>query len=240
MADKRSASRFFWLVGAAAAWMFGYVMVHEWLTSRYVAEWRPDPSKLRLSREDAARLSAPGQLEALAEVYDRGARVFGKCVICHALREGASTRRFGPTLDGILNAQVAGKDAGGNRFRYSRVLRTMGEQDLDWTLPLLWAFVQDPATLAPETRMPFPGLKSEQDTHALLHYLAWAQAGQGIAPVPVRLDLDALEGRAWREIEGGICVERPVTGGVSVLGDDPALFLLPRQVLPDDVPDCRD
>jgi cytochrome c2 len=68
------------------------------------------------------------------------------CLECHSLEPGASVTA--PTLAAVFEGPVAGTS-----FDYSQALRDVGGQ---WTRGALRAYLSDPSSVAPGTRMPDP------------------------------------------------------------------------------------
>lgn len=112
----------------------------------------------------ALALSAPA---ALAEGDAKnGSRVFKKCAACHTV--GATAKnRIGPHLNDILGRAAASVDG----FRYSKVMRTAGDDGLVWTAAELDAFLAKPKTYLKGTKMAFAGLRKQADRDDLIAYL---------------------------------------------------------------------
>ena len=90
-----------------------------------------------------------------------GAKVFGKCKACHKID---GTNATGPHLDGVVNRKVDSVDG----YSYSGAL----EEHFDvWTPEHLFAFLENPKSEAPGTKMSFAGLKKGQDRANLIKYL---------------------------------------------------------------------
>jgi len=75
----------------------------------------------------------------------------------------------------VLN-RPAGSVAG---FRYSNAMK---RAKLVWTFETLRAFLRDPQAVVKGTRMPFSGLRDQQQLEDVLTYLR-AQASESTAPV---------------------------------------------------------
>jgi cytochrome c len=76
----------------------------------------------------------------------KGEKVFGKCKICH---DAASTQnKIGPGLKGVFGRK-AGTAAG---YTYSSAMKASG---IVWNEDKLKAFVANPKTLVPGTKMTF-------------------------------------------------------------------------------------
>lgn len=116
--------------------------------------------------EVAAPVVAPAtaQATAMAGDVDTGSKTFRKkCMGCHTADKGGANRT-GPNLWGIV-----GKAKGASKgYRYSKNMSALGGV---WTTEEISAFIAGPRTFLPDTKMTFPGLKSEQDRADVLAYL---------------------------------------------------------------------
>lgn len=92
----------------------------------------------------------------------KGRRLFARCMACHTVQEGRNLS--GPSLYGIVG-RPAGSVEG---FRYSDANKDSG---IVWTEEALSAFMEDPQSFMPGTRMIYPGLPSEQDRNDIIAYL---------------------------------------------------------------------
>lgn len=100
-----------------------------------------------------------------------GEAVFRKCSACHKVGEGAKSG-VGPVLNGIV-----GHPAGAvEEFKYSEAMVQAVAGGLVWTPEALSAFIENPKTFLPKTKMAFAGLKKEEERLAVIAYL------QSIAP----------------------------------------------------------
>ena len=96
-----------------------------------------------------------------------GQRVFkSQCSSCHMVGEG-SRNRIGPHLNGVVGRAVASLDG----VKYSKSLRRLGAEGLEWRLNTLDAYIADPKVFARGTRMNYRGLKNEEQRSDLLAYL---------------------------------------------------------------------
>ncbi len=87
---------------------------------------------------------------------------FKECRRCHQVGLGAENR-IGPHLNDVFG-RAAGSLSG---FRYSRSMRTAGENGLVWDEQTLDAFLADPGSFVPRTRMNVVGIP-DGDTRALI------------------------------------------------------------------------
>lgn len=100
---------------------------------------------------------------AAAQDAAAGEAVWRGCRACHQVGEGARNL-VGPELNGLFG-RAAGSAPG---FNFSPAMKTSG---IVWDEATFAEFVQAPRTRVPETRMFFPGLKSEQQIRDLAAYL---------------------------------------------------------------------
>ena len=108
-------------------------------------------------------LPAAGAWSADAE---RGKALFGQCKRCHQVGSGAA-HRIGPHLNDVFG-RAAGSFAD---FRYSDAMKDAGSGGLVWSEETLDAFLADPHTFVPHSRMSFDGMKGADDRAALLAWL---------------------------------------------------------------------
>ena len=103
-----------------------------------------------------------------------GKLVFRKCQACHSLEPGKNG--LGPSLAGVI-----GKKAGGvSNYNYSTAMKG---SNLTWDIATLDAYLSDPQKSVPGNKMPFPGLKTENERNAVIAYLA---AGSSPAAAPLK------------------------------------------------------
>lgn len=119
----------------------------------------------------ASEAPAEGEGEAPAEDFavvlaaadaSAGEKVFAKCKACHKVD---GTDGTGPHLNGVVNrpkASVAG-------FPYSQTLVGMSADS--WTPENLNAFLTNPKTYAPGTKMSFAGLPKIEDRANVIAWL---------------------------------------------------------------------
>lgn len=92
-----------------------------------------------------------------------GKNVFLQCGACHVATPGASAT-IGPNLWNVVGRAIAGEPG----FEYSESLKQVGG---DWSFERLNVYLFDPKLLAPQGRMPFPGIKSADERAHLIAYL---------------------------------------------------------------------
>src|SRR5262249_19553159 len=101
---------------------------------------------------------------------EQGRQVYRKCQACHSLDPGKNG--VGPTLSGIIGKKAASDP----NYAYSPALRASG---LSWDVATLDQYLLDPQKVVPGNKMPFPGLKTENERRDVIAYLA---AGAIAAP----------------------------------------------------------
>ncbi|MEZ5750405.1 MAG: cytochrome c family protein [Paracoccaceae bacterium] len=94
-----------------------------------------------------------------------GEGLWRNCRSCHALdgRDGT-----GPHLNGVVGRGIDAVDG----FNYSGALLAMGDT---WTVEALFAFLENPRSMAPGTRMSYSGMRSPTDRVNLIKYLESTQ-----------------------------------------------------------------
>jgi nitrite reductase (NO-forming) len=107
---------------------------------------------------------------------EQGRQVYRKCQACHSLEAGKNS--VGPTLAGIIGKKAASDPD----YAYSPALRASG---LTWDVATLNQYLLDPQKLVPGNKMPFPGLKTENERRDVIAYLASsATAATSSPPAP--------------------------------------------------------
>jgi cytochrome c len=95
-----------------------------------------------------------------------GERVFAQCRACHQM--GPTARNgVGPQLNGLFG-RTAGTVAG---YNYSPAYKTPEVTAKVWSEENFTAYIRDPRTVTPGTRMVFAGIKNEQQITDLIAYL---------------------------------------------------------------------
>ena len=114
-----------------------------------------------------------------------GRLVFRKCQACHSMEPGKTL--LGPSLAGILG-RTAGADA---NYNYSPAMK---QANVVWDAKSLDAYLADPQKVVPGNKMPFPGLKTEQDRADVIAFFAGAGGGaQAAAAAPGNVPAPARE-----------------------------------------------
>jgi nitrite reductase (NO-forming) len=104
-----------------------------------------------------------------------GRLVFRKCQACHSIEAGKAL--LGPSLAGIVGRK-AGAEAS---YNYSPAMK---QANIVWDAKTLDAYLADSQKVVPGNKMPFPGLKTEQDRADVIAYFAGAGGAQAAAAAP--------------------------------------------------------
>ena len=99
-----------------------------------------------------------------AQDVDNGAKVFKKCMACHAIDE---KNKIGPSLKGIVGRKAASVEG----FKYSDAMLAKGAEGVIWDEATLAAYLPDPKAWVPGTKMVFPGLKKPEEVTDLIAFL---------------------------------------------------------------------
>ena len=94
--------------------------------------------------------------------------MFRKCQVCHSLEPGKNI--LGPSLAGIVGRK-AGAEPG---YSYSPAMK---QANIVWDANALDRYLADPQKVVPGNKMPFPGLKTEQDRADVIAFLAAPPGG---------------------------------------------------------------
>ncbi len=141
----------------------------------------PDMSHDRMAAAPSAQTSgqgAPAPTAAIASVIGdvaTGKLVFRKCQACHSLEPGRNG--LGPSLAGLIGKKASGVP----NYDYSPAMKG---SNLTWDVATLDAYLSDPQKLVPGNKMPFPGLKTENERNAVIAFLASTSAPGAAAPAP--------------------------------------------------------
>ena len=120
----------------------------------------------------------PAETVANAATVDlsAGRQVYRRCQACHSLEPDRNG--VGPTLAGVIGRR-AGAVPG---YNYSGALLDSG---VVWDAASLDAYVRDPQGFIPGNKMPFPGLKTDNQRRELIAFLEVAAAGTPPDELPV-------------------------------------------------------
>lgn len=116
---------------------------------------------MRLRIFMAAAVACIGAGPALAGDAARGEQIFKVCAACH----GDKPDDVGPSLVGVVGRVAGSRDD----FRYSGPMSRAG---FVWDAAKLVAFIHEPRSVVPGTRMPFDGLADPRDADDVVAYLA--------------------------------------------------------------------
>lgn len=95
-----------------------------------------------------------------------GETVFKKCIVCHAVGEGAKNK-VGPELNDVF-----GRTAGTvENFAYSQAVKDAGAGGLVWNEETLTKWIKKPKDFIAGTKMSFAGLDDDKAIADLLAYL---------------------------------------------------------------------
>jgi cytochrome c len=109
-------------------------------------------------------LAALASETAVAQDIAAGENLFKKCLPCHAVGENAK-KKFGPQLNG-LDGRKIGTAAG---YRYSDGYRN---SEIIWDEVSFTAYIGNPRSMVPGSKMTFVGVKNEKEARDLWAYLA--------------------------------------------------------------------
>jgi cytochrome c len=100
---------------------------------------------------------------AFAQDLAAGSTTFKKCAPCHDVGETAENK-VGPELNGI-NGRHSGTVTG---YKYSEANEKSG---ITWNEATFLEYIKDPRARIPDTKMVFPGIKTETEAKDLWAYL---------------------------------------------------------------------
>ena len=136
---------------------------------------QPSSAPIAASRPQTTAQAGPpaGPARQAAGNLQAGRQVYRKCQACHSLEPGKNS--LGPSLAGIIGK----KSASDPTYNYSSALRSA---NLTWDLKTLDAYLLDPQKVVPGNKMPFPGLKTENERQDILAYLSGGASATAAAP----------------------------------------------------------
>jgi cytochrome c len=117
-----------------------------------------------------------GTLLASADVT-KGAAGAKACAACHDFAKGGPNKT-GPNLWGVVERSIASHEG----FSYSDGMKARSAEK--WTYENLNAFVKDPKTATPKTKMAFAGVKKDQARADIIAYLATLSDAPTPFPAP--------------------------------------------------------
>lgn len=130
-----------------------------------------------LAQSPAPAPAAPAPAAPAAGDAAAGERVFAQCRACHQVGEGARNT-VGPQLNGLFGRK-AGSVAG---YNYSPAFHTPEVVNKVWSEENFAVYIRNPRAVTPNTRMIFPGLRSENQIANLIAYLKQFDAEGKKAP----------------------------------------------------------
>jgi len=107
----------------------------------------------------------PANAQAGGANADKGKQVFNMCSPCHSIGPGAQNK-IGPELNG-LDGRHSGTVA---NFSYSDANKNSG---IVWNEATFKQYIKSPSAMVPGTKMPFAGIRNQQEIDDL-----WAYIGQ--------------------------------------------------------------
>lgn len=152
---------------------------------------------------------------ASAADVEHGGKVFKKCASCHMVGDKAR-KRTGPPLNNIIGAKASGFIG----YKYSPAMKKAADNGLHWDEETLSAYLENPKSFMPGTKMSFRGLKSETDRKDVIAFLATYSGGEIAKGVDqnfvVSEEILAIEGDAeYGEYLGSECTTCHQTSGAN-------------------------
>ncbi|MGE0750537.1 MAG: copper-containing nitrite reductase [Variibacter sp.] len=123
-------------------------------------------------KTNATPAAAPAAA-ALNEQAAAGRQVYRKCQACHSIEAGKNG--LGPSLAGVVGAKAGHV----SNYNYSPAMKGSG---LTWDAATLDRYLADPQKVVPGNKMPFPGLKSENERQSVIAFLTANSGGAAAAP----------------------------------------------------------
>ena len=188
----------------------------------------PQPATQSSSQNPAVHKIAEAELQTHTQAPGGGAAaspaggdaaagrlVFRKCQACHSIEPGKAL--LGPSLAGIIGRK-AGAEA---NYNYSPAMK---QANTVWDVKSLDAYLADPQGVVPGNKMPFPGLKTEQDRADVIAFLVGAGGAQaaaaapGNAPAPSR-EVPAAASQAAPQPQANQAPQAAPSAGVTYVPD---------------------
>ena len=111
----------------------------------------------------AAAFFTAGSLNSYAQDAAAGEKSFGKCRACHQVGETAKNG-VGPILNGLFGRKSGTVEG----YNYSDANKNSG---ITWDEKVFAEYIADPKAKIPGTKMPFAGIKNDQEIKDLTAYL---------------------------------------------------------------------
>src|SRR3954451_4861740 len=141
------------------------------------------PTAAQTSGQDAP--APKTEVGAVTGDVATGKLVFRKCQACHSLEPGKNG--LGPSLSGIIGKKASSV----TNYNYSPAMKS---SSLTWDVATLEAYLTDPQKWVPGNKMPFPGLKTENERKAVIAFLASAPGAS--SPVTAQAPAAAMPAAA--------------------------------------------
>ena len=167
----------------------------------------------------AATVAAPSAAQDVAA----GEKVFNKCKACHMVGDGAK-HRVGPSLNDVFGRTAGTADG----YRYSKAMVEAGEGGLEWNAETISEYLADPRSYVKGNKMPFAGLKKDEDIANVIAYLKTFSAAEEAG------DAEAPETRQQVAEAGASDVPGAPTPPPDAMGGG-AVFRLGRAATPDEI-----
>lgn len=139
-----------------------------WIEAKAYRKIRETMTQEQLSAMMAIRANYvldDSQMESLS-TFERGAQLATLCAGCHGTPGQNRSVVIAPSLDSIFERPVASAQG----FEYSEALKEL-RADNPWSAEELDAYLADPRSYAPGTKMEFQGLLNAEDRQAVILYL---------------------------------------------------------------------
>ncbi len=95
----------------------------------------------------------------------KGATAFKKCMACHEVTKPVS--KLGPHLIGIMGRPIASVEG----YKYSEAMTAHAATVPVWDEAAMAAYLENPKTVVPKTKMAFGGIKKPEERADLIAYL---------------------------------------------------------------------
>ncbi len=140
--------------------------------TRTIAMTRTTMTAALIAAAGAAMTQIAAVHPALAQDAEKGRQVFNMCLPCHSVGPGAQNK-VGPLLNG-LDGRHSGTVA---NFDYSPANKNSG---IVWNEATFKEYIKNPSAKIPGTKMPFAGIKNQQEIDDLWAYISQFDAAGNI------------------------------------------------------------